>query len=62
MGIQLRCPARYVELAQLRDLEKAKHQIDGVRSHLFFPIWAGIDVAMDALLIAAIADVDLERG
>ncbi len=61
MRVQLRRPASDIERPYLLAAKKVQNQVSDRTGHFFGPVWPGIDVTMDAGLVAAIADVDLQR-
>ena len=61
MRIQFRCAAGEIERAYTRDLEKSQHCFDGLMVHRFSAGGSGIDMAMQASLIALISKIDLQR-
>ena len=60
MGVQFRRAAGEVQNLDAAGGQQAQDVPDGVRRHLFLAPRAGIDVAVQALLIAAIAQIDLQ--
>ena len=61
MRVELRRAASDVEGGDAAAFEKIQHDADDVSSHFFGTRRPGIDVAMEARLVAAIADIDLQR-
>src|SRR6266849_1958410 len=61
MRIELRRPAGDVEGRDALLCQEGEHHVDHLGRHFLAAVRPGIDVAMDARLIAAIADIDLER-
>ena len=60
MLVQFRCAAGQVERLRPACIEKAQHRVDGLAFHHFLTRGAGIDVAMQAGLVALVAEVDLQ--
>ncbi len=61
MRIELRRPAREVQALDARDLEKGEHVGDGLARHRLGAMRAGVHVAVHAALVAAVAEIDLQR-
>jgi len=59
--VQLGCAAGDVEGLRLARTQHLEHQIDQVSAHLLGAVGAGVDMAVQATLVAAVADVDLQR-
>jgi hypothetical protein len=60
--VELGRAAGDVERRNAAAFEHVQHMLDHFAAHLLGPMRAGIDVAMDARLVAAVADVDLQGG
>ena len=61
MGVQLRSAASQVQRFHLRFFQKGNHLIDDYAAHnLLGAIWPGVDMAMEALLIAEITQIGLQ--
>ena len=60
MGIQLRRTTGQVEGGNALSLDKAQQQFHGLPRHLFLPLRTGSHVAVQAGLIAAIAEIGLQ--
>src|SRR5918992_155678 len=61
MGVQLRRTTGYIQGFNTGGLQKGNHLIHGLDNHLLGPRWPGVDMAMYARLVAAVAQVYLER-
>src|SRR3974390_31348 len=61
MRIELRRAAGDVERVDLPSHEHVEHEVDCIALHFLGAVRSRIDVAMHAGLVAAIADIDLQR-
>ena len=61
MRVELRRAAGDVEGGDALAFEEGEHDPDDLGGHFFGAVGARVDVAMHAGLVAAIADIDLER-
>src|SRR5262249_49974633 len=59
--VEFRRAAGDVEVRQALSRKESKHRVDHLARHFLAAVRAGIDVAVHAGLVAAIADIDLER-
>ena len=60
MRIQFRRAAGEIERGGAGGAQEGEHRVDGVAVHLLGPVRAGVDVAVQAGLVAAVAEVDLQ--
>ncbi len=60
MGIELRCPAGQVELFDRIVIKEIQNCVDGISIHDLCSFGSGIDVTVEALLVAQVAEIDLE--
>jgi hypothetical protein len=59
--VQLGCAARQVELRHGSRFEEGEHVVDRFAAHHLDPARPGVHVAVQAALVALVAEVDLER-
>src|SRR5262249_246086 len=59
--VEFRRAAGDVEGTQAPSRKESEHRVDHLARHFLAAVWAGTDVAVHAGLVAAIADIDLER-
>ena len=60
MRVEFRRAARDVERADAPERKKIEHHVSNIAGHFLGAVGAGIDVAMEARLVAAVADIDLQ--
>ena len=61
MRIQLWCAAGQVECFESQVAQAVDNQLNRALVHDLTPVWSGSDMAMQALLIALIAQIHLKR-
>jgi hypothetical protein len=58
--IHLRCATGQVDQADLRCADEVEHAVQGVQTHLFGARRSRIDVAVQATLVAGVAQIELQ--
>ena len=61
MGIELGCAAGDVQCGECASTKYGKDLLDRLARHHLFALRSGVDMAMEARLIALVAEIDLQR-